>query len=412
MMHKSRWTIGALTLLLAAVGQTAAQTHQEKPASSSAHADEPTLTLLRSEKVLRSKVVGSSGDRVGDINDLLIARHTGRVAYALVGSGGVLGIGERVVAVPFKALTWRENDRAFGLPMSKEQLNDAPSIERDEWKMLAEAPRAQASHHYFNIPQEPADRPDNSRRSSLSESEWPLLRVTDIDGQKLMSSSGEELGKVDGLILDAVSARIAFAVVTFGGTLGFGAERAPLPWAYFDVNSEGRLYGMDLDKEKIRNAPRLSGADGPELRDPKFGARVYSHYGLNAPWLSRPASAAKQHDPADIKRYNKLYNSGVEHRVSGPIVSIDDSSPATGVPNVAMVTLKSPSDGKVTVHLAPKWFLEEQRITLRSGDQVTIEGRWAEIDGTRCLIASQVSGADGASVTLRRKDGDPAWTWR
>ncbi|MBL8745023.1 MAG: PRC-barrel domain-containing protein [Phycisphaerae bacterium] len=418
MAGTTRWCMSTLGVILSMSGSAGAQTDTSYGTTHGAtapQAAEPSFAWVRSEVALGSKVTGSGGENIGDINDLIISRHSGRVIYALVGSGGVLGIGERVVAVPFGAMKWREHDRVFNLPMTKERLNDAPSLGRDEWKQLADSPRARTSSDYFGVPAEPIEQPpaeEMNRGSRLSHAEWPLLRVSDIDNQKLTSNEGQELGKIDEVILDANSGRVGFVVVTFGGTLGFGAERAPIPWSYFDVNSDGHLFAMNLDKEKIRAAPRLSSADGPELRDPKFGARIYSHYGLNAPWLTRPAAAAQKYDSPDIKQYNQLYASGSESTISGSIVSIEDSAPMPGVPPVTVLTVKSPAEGTVVVHLAPKWYLDEQRIVLRKGDNVTINGRHAECNGKRCLIAAQVTPSDGSAVILRRKGGDTTWTWR
>lgn len=417
MLQRNSRIVGSLVLMFAAVGPAAGQMGTDSRRNNVAQpaAVEPGMvTWVRSGTALGSKVIGSNGEAIGDINDLLISRRSGRIAFALVGSGGLLGIGERVVAVPFGAFTWRATEQTFGLPTTKEQLSAAPALERSEWKTLAESPRAEVSYRYFNITENSKTEEWRLRSgpSQLAVSEWPLVRATDIDGQRLVSNKGMDLGKIDELILDANSGRVGFVVVSFGGTLGFGAEHVPVPWPYFDVNSEGKLFGVDLEPESIRAAPRLASPEGPELRDPQFGTRVYSHYGLNAPWISRSASDASRQDPADIKKYNQAYSTGEERRMTGSIESLDEPSPMRGVPPVTAISLRTPADGVVIVHLAPQWFLDEQRVSLRKGDPVTLTGRWAEIDGKHCLIATNIQRADGTLVVLRRKDGDPSWTWR
>lgn len=62
---------------------------------------------------LGARVRDSVGEAIGEIHDLLIERDTGRVTGAVVGFGGVLGLGEKLLTVPFGLLHWREGDEAF-----------------------------------------------------------------------------------------------------------------------------------------------------------------------------------------------------------------------------------------------------------------------------------------------------------
>jgi sporulation protein YlmC with PRC-barrel domain len=102
------------------IAQTAAQTNQfltSQPASES---------LVR--VFLGAVVKSNSGETVGDINDVIFDK-TGKITSVILGVGGVLGIGEKNVGVPFTSLTisnGSDGSRQIVVPFNKEALNAAP----------------------------------------------------------------------------------------------------------------------------------------------------------------------------------------------------------------------------------------------------------------------------------------------
>jgi hypothetical protein len=84
--------------------------------------------------LLGQPVMNPSGETIGDIDDVLFDK-SGRIVTALIGVGGFLGIGEKVVAVPYELLTFSrdaEGKRVASAPLSKEALQTAPTFERTE----------------------------------------------------------------------------------------------------------------------------------------------------------------------------------------------------------------------------------------------------------------------------------------
>ncbi|NJM33655.1 MAG: PRC-barrel domain containing protein [Rhodomicrobium sp.] len=72
-------------------------------------------------------IVNSTGEKIGDINDVLFDR-TGKITTVVIGVGGFLGLGEKWVALPFEAITYGEKDgiRQIMVPLTKEVLKAAP----------------------------------------------------------------------------------------------------------------------------------------------------------------------------------------------------------------------------------------------------------------------------------------------
>ena len=111
------------------------------------------------EKSLRRVMSASSlsGDRVksptnedlGKIKELMIDVPTGRVAYAVLSFGGVLGIGDKLFAIPWNALTLDEDEKEFVLSADKTTLETAPGFDKDNWPDMADPSwRSQIYQHY------------------------------------------------------------------------------------------------------------------------------------------------------------------------------------------------------------------------------------------------------------------------
>jgi sporulation protein YlmC with PRC-barrel domain len=104
-----------------------------------ARADTAFVTVQPQGQWLTSRFVGQAvtnraGQNIGDINDLLFDK-TGRISAAVIGVGGFLGMGEKSVAIPFGSLSFTADatsKRVVTIPLSKEQLQAAPSFEPTE----------------------------------------------------------------------------------------------------------------------------------------------------------------------------------------------------------------------------------------------------------------------------------------
>ena len=105
-----------------------------------------------------------------------------------------------------------------------------------------------------------------------------------VIGSNVVNSQNEDLGKIEDVVLDAASGRIAYAVLSFGGFLGMGDKYFAIPWnaINFDV-SEGHAV-LNVDKELLANAPGFDKDNWPNMADSTWGNRIYKHYGYTPYW--------------------------------------------------------------------------------------------------------------------------------
>lgn len=94
---------------------------------------------LPSRKIVGLNVRNQQGEKLGSIDDLVINLETGKVAYAALSVGGVLGIGDKLFAVPYSELTFEHGKDGLDvvLNVSKERLEAAPGFNKDQWPDFA-----------------------------------------------------------------------------------------------------------------------------------------------------------------------------------------------------------------------------------------------------------------------------------
>ena len=107
----------------------------------------------------------------------------------------------------------------------------------------------------------------------------PVISSEQVEGTKVYNAAGDKLGSIDDLMIDKISGQIRYAVMEFGGFLGIGTDRYPLPWNMlkYDTSKEG--YVVPLDKDRLDKAPRYPSEQRPDYDD-AYGRRVNDYYGV------------------------------------------------------------------------------------------------------------------------------------
>ncbi len=92
-----------------------------------------TRTTLSASSLIGNDVRNGVGDDLGDVKDIMIDVETGTIAYAVLDMGGFLGIGNKLFAVPWRALSLDTDSHEFVLDVDKETLDNAPGFDKDNW---------------------------------------------------------------------------------------------------------------------------------------------------------------------------------------------------------------------------------------------------------------------------------------
>ena len=113
---------------------------------------------------------------------------------------------------------------------------------------------------------------------NTSTSSSNVISSDKVEGTSVYNHAGDKLGSIDDLMIDKLSGRVRHAVLEFGGFLGIGTDRYPLPWHLltYDVAKEG--YVVPLDKDRLNDAPKYS-KDMTPIYTQEYSERVTAYYG-------------------------------------------------------------------------------------------------------------------------------------
>ena len=87
------------------------------------------LFLISSKKVEGTPVIDCEGTKIGTIDNFMVDKYTGRVAYAVMRFGGMFGFGSSLFPLPWPLLDYDEEQGGYMLEISKEELQEAPRFE-------------------------------------------------------------------------------------------------------------------------------------------------------------------------------------------------------------------------------------------------------------------------------------------
>jgi sporulation protein YlmC with PRC-barrel domain len=119
----------------------------------------PTSRLLGATSLMSDDVYNQNDEKLGDIKEFMLDVPSGNVRYAVLAFGGFLGMGEKLFAVPWSALTLDTDKKRFVLNAEAASLENAPGFDKHHWPNMADATWAQTIHTYYGTRAD-ATRPD------------------------------------------------------------------------------------------------------------------------------------------------------------------------------------------------------------------------------------------------------------
>ena len=111
-----------------------------------------------------------------------------------------------------------------------------------------------------------------------------LIAAEKVKGTDVYNRAGEKLGSVEDIMIDKVSGRAIYAVMSFGGFLGMGEKHHPLPWATLKYDTQKGGYVVNLDKKQLEGAPNYD-RDSEFKWTPDYGRKVDSYYNAPSLWM-------------------------------------------------------------------------------------------------------------------------------
>jgi hypothetical protein len=110
-----------------------------------------------------------------------------------------------------------------------------------------------------------------------------LIASNRVEGTAVYDRAGEKLGRIENFMVDKVSGRSEYAVMSFGGFLGIGDDHHPIPWGKLTYDTGKGGYVVDLDRDKLQDGPKYGAGEDPAF-DRDYDRRVHDYYGVTYTW--------------------------------------------------------------------------------------------------------------------------------
>ena len=107
-----------------------------------------------------------------------------------------------------------------------------------------------------------------------------LIGSDKVEGTAVYGADNEKIGTIERVMIDKISGRVSYAVLSFGGFLGIGDDHYPLPWQSlkYDTNLEGYITGITL--EQLEGAPKYGNDNSWNWSDTSRTRAVNDYYGV------------------------------------------------------------------------------------------------------------------------------------
>ena len=251
--------------------------------------------FLSASTIKKDKVVNREGEDLGKIEELMIDLQSGKIAYAVLSFGGFLGMGDKMFAIPWQALTLRPQEHAFLLDISKETLERAEGFEKENWPFTREElsrtyayygyqPYWQAAAEERTGMPEGAESERMARMGTMAGRDNPdFLPASTIKKDKVVNRAGEHLGKIEEFMIDLEDGRVAYAGLSFGGFLGMGGKLFAIPWQALQLKLHDHVILLDVPKDVLEKAEGFDKDNWP-VTNREWLATMYSYYGYQPYW--------------------------------------------------------------------------------------------------------------------------------
>jgi sporulation protein YlmC with PRC-barrel domain len=367
-MRTRAFTIGAASLALtcAALAQETPQQDPSQPAppQESAKPDKQAArtTLVPVDWVFSSRVLGQDRERLGEVSELIISPSHDRVMFALLERGGLLGMGEHIIPVPWPSLEWDGMNRVLYLPLTSDRINSAPTIDKSDWTSLAQAPTrtkiadfyegkslregaakwqsAVREGHPVTIrgtvrdvdTSEPVAGmgPDRVITITADNGDQKVIHIGPtwfVDHQRQMVRSGQQV-EVTGYSVDLGDSRTVIVTKTINTPTGVYRLRDDQGRPVWDLASDSRDADADADAKPRGEAPRApeSTQDRNPIRESDRGRLFGSEPQANEPALVKMSALKGQHihdaDNQEVGRLNTVVFNPANGKLAYAVVTV------------------------------------------------------------------------------------------
>ena len=114
--------------------------------------------------------------------------------------------------------------------------------------------------------------------SPLAHGRHDLIGSDRVEGTNVYRSDGKKIGEIERVMIDKISGKVAYAVISFGGFMGIGEDYYPVPWSTLKYDTQLGGYRVNLTEDQLKNAPKFSRSTDWDWNNRANDRRVYDYY--------------------------------------------------------------------------------------------------------------------------------------
>ncbi len=113
----------------------------------------------------------------------------------------------------------------------------------------------------------------DNRRETVS-----LIGSDKVEGTALYGADDQKIGSVQRVMIDKISGKVSYAVISFGGFMGIGEDYYPMPWPNLKYDTRLGGYRVGVTEDQLKGAPKYSKDENWDWADAARGRRVDDYW--------------------------------------------------------------------------------------------------------------------------------------
>lgn len=105
-----------------------------------------------------------------------------------------------------------------------------------------------------------------------------LMTAGTLIGNDVRNTEGEDVGDIKDIMLDMRSGTVSYAVLSFKAFLSMGEKLFAVPWSALQLDTENKVFVLDVDKDRLKSAPGFDKSDWPDMADPTWQKEISTYY--------------------------------------------------------------------------------------------------------------------------------------
>ncbi len=123
-----------------------------------------------------------------------------------------------------------------------------------------------------------------TQTDTLTPKKHSLIASDRVEGTPVRRPNGEKVGTIQRLMVDKLSGKVAYAVLSFGGFIGLGQKHLPIPWERLKYDPDREAYQLDLSDEELSRAPAYEADKEFDWGDRSEEIKIHDYYQATRYW--------------------------------------------------------------------------------------------------------------------------------